>query len=137
MFRRALAIIISGLLLSSVLGYAPSRAQAQGAGASTGKARAAVQKIGVGPKSRVEVKLVDGTKLKGSVSAAAEDSFTVTDAKTGEARTVAYADVAQVKKPGGGLSTRTWIIIGAAAVAAVIVGHEVIYPVLCDGGAGC
>ena len=137
MFRRAFAIIISGLLLSSFLSYAPARAQAQGANGSAEKARTAVQKIGVGPKSRVEVKLQDGTKLKGSVSAAGDNDFTVTDSKTGAARTVAYADVAQVKKPGGGLSTRTWIIIGVAAVAAVIVSTEVIYPVLCDGGAGC
>jgi hypothetical protein len=50
---------------------------------------------------------------------------------------VAYADVKEVKKPGGGLSTRTWVIIGAAAVAAVIVGVTVIKPVVCDGGAGC
>ena len=134
MFRRTLAIMVSGLILSSVLGYAPVSAQAQG---SAEKARTTVQKIGVGPKSRVEVKLEDGTKLKGSVSAAGDDTFTVTDSKTGAARTVAYADVAQVKRPGGGLSTRTWIIIGAAAVAAAIIGHEVIYPVLCDGGAGC
>lgn len=40
-----------------------------------------------------------------------------------------------MKKPGGGLSTRTWVIIGAAAAAAVIVGVTVIKPVLCDGGA--
>jgi hypothetical protein len=83
------------------------------------------------------VRLQDGTRLKGSVSAAGEDTFTITDSKTGAPRTVAYADVARVKEPGGGLSTRAWLIIGAAAVAAVIVGSEVIYPVLCDGGAGC
>jgi hypothetical protein len=137
MFRRTLAIMISGILLSSVLGYAPARAQAQAADGSAEKARTAVQKLGVGPKSRVEVKLQDGTKLKGSISAAGDDTFTVTDSKTGAARTVAYADVAQVKRPGGGLSARTWVIIGAAAVAAVIVGVTVIHPVLCDGGAGC
>jgi hypothetical protein len=34
---------------------------------------------------------------------------------------VAYADVAQVKKQGGGLSPLTWGIIGSAAVAAIIV----------------
>jgi hypothetical protein len=137
MFRRTLAIMISGILLSSVLGYAPARAQAQAVDGSAEKARTAVQKLGVGPKSRVEVKLQDGTKLKGSISAAGDDTFTVTDSKTGAARTVAYADVAQVKRPGGGLSARTWVIIGAAAVAAVIVGVTVIHPVLCDGGAGC
>lgn len=135
MFKRTLAIMLSGLILSSAFGFA--RARAQGADASAEKARAAVQKLGVGPQSRVEVRLEDGTRLKGSLSAAGDDTFAVTDSKTGASRTVAYADVAKVKRPGGGLSTRSWVIIGAAAVAAIIIGKEVIYPVLCDGGAGC
>lgn len=137
MFRRALAVMISGLLLSSAIGYQSARAQAPEAARSAGEMRVAVQRLGVGPKSRVEVRLRDGAKLRGSISAAGEDTFTITDSKTGAPRTVAYADVARVKKPGGGLSTRTWVIIGAAAAAAVIVGVTVLKPVLCDGGAGC
>ena len=137
MLRRALAIMLSGILGCLALGHQPARAQTQEATPSAEKARAAVQKLGVDAKRRVEVRMQDGTKLKGSISAAGEDAFTVTDAKTGAPRTLAYADVARVKESGGGLSARTWIIIGAAAVAAVIVGTEVIYPVLCDGGAGC
>ena len=90
-----------------------------------------------GPKTRVEVRLQDGTKLKGSISAAGEDTFTIADSKTGTTRTMSYADVTRVKKSGGGLSARSWIIIGAAATAAVIVGVTVLHPVLCDGGAGC
>jgi hypothetical protein len=128
-----LSVILCGL----ALGYQPARARAQEATRSAEKARAAVQKLGVNPQRRVEVRLLDGTRLKGPISAAGADTFTVTDAKTGAERTLAYADVARVKKPGGGLSTTTWVIIGAAAVTAVIVGVKVIYPVLCDGGAGC
>jgi preprotein translocase subunit SecF len=102
------------------------------------QARAKVRQIGVGSKARVEVRLRDKTKVKGYVSAAdSEDSFTVTDAKTGASRTIAYGDVDKVGKPGGGLSTRGWVILGAAATAAVVVGVTVLYPVLCDGGAGC
>ncbi len=134
MFRRALAVIISGILVSSAIGYRPAHAQTQGAAEET---RAAVQKLGVGTKKRVEVRMQDGTKLRGSISAAGEDTFTVTDSKTGQPQTVSYTDVARVKKSGGGLSARTWIIIGAAAVTAVIVGVTVVEPVLCDGGAGC
>ncbi|HWS86860.1 MAG TPA: hypothetical protein VN282_07840 [Pyrinomonadaceae bacterium] len=137
MLRRAFAIMISGILCCSAIGYGPARAQSQGADRPAEKARAEVQKLGVNPQRRVEVKLQDGTKYKGSISAAGQDNFTITDAKTGAPRTVAYADVEQVKKPGGGLSARSWIIIGAAAAAAVIVGTTVLYPVLCDGGAGC
>ena len=135
MLRRALAIMITGLLWCLALGYQP--AHAQETARPTEQSRASVQKLGANPRRRVEVKLRDGTKLKGSISAAGEDTFTITDSKTGVPRTLAYADVAQVKKSGGGLSARTWVIIGAAAVAAVIVGVTIIEPVLCDGGAGC
>jgi hypothetical protein len=94
--------------------------------------------VGVGRDARVEIKLRDHTKLKGYVGEAAEDSFTLIDAKTSAPRTIPYADVEQLKKPGsGGISTRTWVIIGAAAVAAVVIGVTVIKPVVCDGGAGC
>ena len=137
MFRRALAVMISGILWSSTIGYQPARAQTPEATRAAEETRVAVQRLGVGTKTRAEVRLQDGTKLRGSVSAAGEDTFTITDSKTGQSRTVAYADVARVKKSGGGLSARTWVIIGAAAVTAVIVGATVIEPILCDGGAGC
>jgi hypothetical protein len=137
MFRRALAVIISGLLLSLTVGYQPARAQAPAATRAAEEARVAVQKLGEGTKKRVDVRLQDGSKLSGAISAIGDDTFTVTDSKTGAARTVAYADVARVKKAGGGLSARTWIILGAVAVTAVIVGVTVVEPVLCDGGAGC
>jgi hypothetical protein len=137
MFRRVLAVMISGMLWSSAVGYQPARAQAPEATRAAEQTRVAVQRLGVGTKTRVEVRLQDGTRLRGHISAAGEDTFTVTDSKTGASRTVAYADAARVKKAGGGISTRTWVIIGAAAAAAVIVGVTVIQPVLCDGGAGC
>ncbi len=135
MLRRTFAIMLSGILLSTAFGFQSVRAQTGKDAQLAEKARAGVQKLGVGRDARVEVRLRDNTKLKGSISAAGEDSFTVTDSKTGASQTVAYADVTRVKRPGGGLSTRTWVIIGAAAVAAVIVGVTVIKPVLCDGGA--
>jgi len=135
--RGIFAIVLSGILVSSASVSHSVRAQTMNNTQPVEMMRAAVQKLGVGRGARVEAKLRDNTKVKGYVSAAGEDSFIVTDPKTGATQTVAYADVTQVKKPGGGLSTRTWVIIGAAATAAVIVGVTVIKPVLCDGGAGC
>lgn len=137
MFRRMLSIILSGLMLSTALVSQSASANTKKDMAPAEKARAAVQKIGTGEKARVEVKLRDNTKLKGYVSAADEDSFTVTDRKTGATTNVAYADALQVKKQGGGLSPVTWAIIGGSAAAAIIVTKVVLYPVLCDGGAGC
>lgn len=137
MFTRALAVVISGILWFSAVGYQPAHAQAPKAAQAAEEARAAVQRLGVGTKKRIEVRLQDGAKLSGIVSVAEEDNFTITDSETGQTRKVAYTDVARVKKSGGGLSTRAWVIIGAAAAAAVIIGVTVIEPVLCDGGAGC
>jgi len=98
------------------------------------KARVSVLKLGVGQTSRVEVKLRDQTKVKGYISQAGQDTFTVTDQKSGASQTLSYADVAEVKKPGGGPSTRTWIILGGVAAAAVVVGI-IVKPAFCDGGA--
>lgn len=136
MFRRTLAFMLSALLLSLALGIQAGRAQSS-KDSEAERARAKVQKIGVGREARVEVKLRDKSKVKGYISAAVDDSFTVADSRTGTPQTIAYTDVTEVKTPGNGLSTRTLVILGAAAVAAIIVGVTVIKPVVCDGGAGC
>ncbi|MCA1633965.1 MAG: hypothetical protein LC802_09670 [Acidobacteria bacterium] len=99
------------------------------------EARAKVLRMGVGSKARVEVRLRDDSKLKGYVSAASDDSFTVTDSKTGASQAVSYAEVAEMKKSGGGLSTRTKLFIGAAAAAGAIITWIIVKPALCDGGA--
>lgn len=137
MIRAIIATLLSGILVSSASVSHSVSAQTAADAQTVERARAGVQKLGVGRSARVEVKLRDDTKVNGYVSAADEESFTVTDQETGANRTIAYADVTQVKKAGGGLSPRTWVILGAAAAAAVIVGVTVIKPVLCDGGAGC
>ncbi|HYO92679.1 MAG TPA: hypothetical protein VEQ40_13640 [Pyrinomonadaceae bacterium] len=135
MFRKAFAIMLSAIVTFAAFGLQSIQAQTVKA-TEAEKARIKVQKIGVGPDARVEVKLRDNTKLKGYVSQAGGDNFTVTDSKTGTTQTVSYTDVMQVKKPGG-LSTKMLVAIGAVAVAAVIIAVTVIKPVACDGGAGC
>ena len=72
---------------------------------SARKAKEAVAKVGTGPKARVEVRLKDGTKLKGHVAEATDDGFSVVDASGGTTR-VAYADVEKVKAAGGGSGLR-------------------------------
>lgn len=88
--------------------------------ASTDKVKATVAKRGTGPKAKVTVKLKDNTKLKGFISQSGSDSFTVTDSKTGQTRTLAYADVTEVKKQGGlslGAKIGIGVGIGAGALA--------------------
>ncbi|MGH9944924.1 MAG: hypothetical protein ACRD9R_21450 [Pyrinomonadaceae bacterium] len=85
--------------------------------------KAKVLKHGTGAKARVKVKLMDGTKLKGLISAAGEESFVLTNAKTKQTTTVAYREVREVK--GQGMSRGAKIGIGVAVgvgIAAVAVG---------------
>jgi hypothetical protein len=134
MFRPAFAIMLSGIVLVTAFGFQPALAQTGSDTQAVEKVRARVQKIGVGRNARVEVKLRDNTQLKGYISAAEQDSFTVVDNKTGSTRTVSYADSSSVKKAGSGLSAKTWIILGAAVVGTAVTWVS-IKPVLCDGGA--
>ena len=135
MLRRILTTVLSGILLGATLGFPTARAQTGDDTRLTEQTRAAVQKAGVGREARVEVKLRDDTKVKGYVSAAGADSFTVTDTKTGAAQTLAYTDVARVQRQGNGLSGRTKVIIGAAVAAGLVVTWLIVKPALCDGGA--
>ena len=94
--------------------------------------RAKIEQFGVSRNARVEVKLRDQTKLKGYISSVEQKSFTLTDPKRGDT-IVDYADVSAVKKSSSGLS-RSWIIVAAAAVGAVVT-WIVVKPAACDGGA--
>jgi hypothetical protein len=134
MIKRVVGIALSLMLLLTISVLQNVRAQDGADAARAAKAKAAIAKRGTGKDARVEVRLTDGTSLKGYVSEAGSDSFTLTDSKTGATRTVAYSEVSQVKRSGGGLSTRTWIIIGAAVTASVIVAI-IAKPAVCDGGA--
>ena len=134
MFKRTFAVFMSGMILATSFAFQSVQAQGGGDTDAAAKARLKVEKLGLGSDARVEVKLLDGTKLKGYVSAKDQDSFTVTDRKTSASSVVRYAEVSEVKKSGGGLSTKSWVIIGSA-IAGAVVTWIIIKPVLCDGGA--
>lgn len=133
MFRRTFAMMLSGIVLLTAFGFQHVRAQSGNDQQAAEKIRAKVQKIGVGGNVRVEVKLRDSTQLKGHISNADQDAFTVVESKTGSSKTVSYADTSSVKKAGGGLSAKTWIILGAAVVGAAVT-WIIVKPALCDGG---
>ena len=100
MLKRMLSLATACLLISSTC-PAPLAAstQARNQQELARKIKAKVEKIGSGPKARVEVKLVDGDKVKGYISEVRADHFVVTDKKTGGVTTIAYAQVRQVKTP--------------------------------------
>lgn len=82
------------------------------------KVKASIAKLGTGPATHVELKLRDGTKLKGYVAEIAADHFVVADVKTGETTAVPYPQVKKVK--GNNLSTGVQIAIVAIVALAVI-----------------
>ena len=77
-----------------------------------------------GAKTNVTVMLRNGSELKGRITQAAENMFTLKDKNTGTQRDVSYADVTKVK--GRGLSKGakfgilTGIIAGAVIIGALI-----------------
>jgi hypothetical protein len=133
MFKRfislALAVLIAVPLTQVQVIAADSNAEKEARYVE--KVKAGVAKLGVGPDARVKVKLKDKTKIDGYVSEVGDDSFNVTDLKTGSTTTVAYPNVAQVQ--GNNLSTRTKIIIAAAIVTGVIITLYIVRGAFCDG----
>jgi len=59
--------------------------------------RESVRKLGVGEAARVEVKLLDGRKIKGYIREANDNSFVVVDEKTSATTTIDYSQVKQLK----------------------------------------
>jgi small nuclear ribonucleoprotein (snRNP)-like protein len=108
------AIIFSILNLS----FAPSAfAQSGEAAERTAKIKSNVAKIGKDKK--VVVRLMDKTRLKGTLTAIDNDSFAVTNKKDGTT-TFKYSEVDKDTKTGT-LSKTTVIGIAAAAAVAAIV----------------
>ncbi len=83
------------------------------------KVKASIAKLGTGPEAHVEVKLRDGTRLKGYIVEIAADHFVVADAKTGVTTAVLYPQVKKAK--GNNLSTGAQIAI-AVVVAVLVIG---------------
>jgi hypothetical protein len=98
------------------------------------KIKQKVLKRGTGEKARARVKLADGTKLKGYISEAAADDFTLvrTDERVGTPVRVSYRDVAEFKAQGKGLSTASKILIGVGIGVVATVGILVL--AFKDGG---
>ncbi len=125
MLKKCLSLMLMGLLINSInVGPVLALTSSKDQPPPVEKIKEKIVKRGVGEKARVSIKLLSGTKLKGYVSDAGEDTFVITDAKTKQATTIAYRDVEQVK--GKGLSTGAKIGIGVGiGVAALAVTYSV------------
>ncbi len=83
------------------------------------KVKAGIAKLGTGPDAKIEIKLKDGTKLKGYVTEISSDQFVIMDSKTGQPIPVLYPQVKQVK--GNNLSRGTIITLGFIALFVVLI----------------
>ena len=89
------------------------------------KIRAAVQKRGVGEKSRVKVKLRDHTEVKGYISKIEDSSFNLTD-KTRQVTTIQYSEVKKIGSAGLSKGAKIGIVLGVVAAAVDIVAVIVV-----------
>lgn len=109
MFRKYVSLALVGLLLNLTF-YSTAMANTEKEAKFAEKVKANIAKLGTGQDAKIEIKLKDGTKLKGYVSEVKESSFIVMNEKTGMTSEVPYPQVKQVK--GNNLSNGVKIAIG-------------------------
>lgn len=120
--NRLKSLILALTLIAVPLGQiAHAHPQSNGVD-NTAKIKSEVAKRLVNKKTRVKIKLLKGGELKGRIEQADDDSFTITQDKTGQKIELAYSEVDEVKGRGG-LSTgaKIGIIAGVAVVVAAVV----------------
>ena len=66
-------------------------------------------------ETRVKVKMRNGSEMKGRITQSGDNSFTLTDEKTGSHSNIAYADVVRVEGRGMSKKKKMFIAIGAGA----------------------
>ncbi|MGA9770201.1 MAG: hypothetical protein WBV94_14265 [Blastocatellia bacterium] len=130
--KKALSLLLAGLLIQLIcVQTATASPVADKQTKLAEKVKEGVSKLGVGKEALVELKLRDKTKLAGYVSEVKDDSFVVSDAKTGDATTIAYTNVVQVK--GHNLSTGAKIAIGIGIGVGIVLIVLAIYINCCTG----
>jgi hypothetical protein len=130
MLKKFIALTLAGVLFSmtsAVSALANSNSKLEREAKETQKVKDGVLKLGTGEKARIEVKLKDKTKLAGYVSEAKDESFMITNLKTGVATDVNYADVGQVKGNNLATGVKVAIWVGVAVAAAFVIWFLVRY----------
>ena len=110
MFRTFLSLMLTGLLMQGLNAAPVLAAQGNDDAQTVEKVRLKVAKIGTGDKTRVTVRKKDGTKIKGIITQAGANDFTVRDRKTNATTPILYSDVAKLEDNRG--STLRNVLIG-------------------------
>ena len=119
MIKKIVAFALAVMLFNAGSGIVFAETKVEKDTKRAEKVKAGIFKLGTGPEALVKLKLDDKTKLQGYIGEAGADTFTVIDAKTGMATTVAYPQVRQVQ--GNNLSKGAKIAIGIGIAVAVLV----------------
>jgi hypothetical protein len=115
MIIRSFSVAFFSLVLLSL---APLSIFAQTTGAQNAESiKVKIQKRVANGKTNVVAERVDGTKLKGKISRADDDTFTIVDPKTKQPTVIAYRDTAKIK--GSGWPTSAKIALGVGIASAV------------------
>jgi hypothetical protein len=128
MSKKLLSLVLVGLLLN-VIGvipaYASSKEETRARFAK--RVKEGISRLGTGPEARVEVRLLDGRKLKGYISEAGENSFVIVDTKSGAASTVPYPQVKQVTgnnlSKGAKIAITVGLVVGLLFLLTVVIGR--------------
>ena len=83
------------------------------------KVKQQVNKIGA--DENVEVRLTDSSRLKGQISIIGDDYFVLVDRKTGDATTLRFAQVKQIRKVLDNPFSDPAVLVGLAIIPAIIV----------------
>lgn len=119
MFKRSLALGLCVVFLNlffSTSAFAATNAEKDAKFAA--QVRSKIQKLGEGKDAQVQVKLKNGTNLKGYVSEINTDSFLIVNDVTGNSTEVLYSQTKQVK--GNNLTTGAKIAIAAGIIVAIV-----------------
>ena len=120
MLKTHLSLLIAVVLLLAAVPQ-PATAKQGGSQVPTVDAtKGKIARLGTGAKAKATIRLKNGTKVKGYVAEAGEDSFVMRDRKTDAPTTISYADVLKVEENRGHSTARNIGIGVAAGVGAVL-----------------
>lgn len=116
MFKKIISVLLAILVINlATVAFAGTNTEKEAK--FTERVKSEIAKLGTGRDAKIEIKLKDGTKLKGYLSEAGNEQFIVTDSKSGQSTPVYYPQVQKAK--GNNFSKR--LVIGAAIVGFIIV----------------
>lgn len=112
----ALTLLLHSFFFSAIIFGNPTNTDQK-----TVKIREQLMKLGVGEQSKIEVKLKDGSKLKGALREVKENDFVVMDEITNNEVTVSYPQVQKAKVQNLNGVTKTLIIAGIMLLAVIVI----------------